>query len=395
VEVIVVVNSSENSTPEVLQQNLATVEAGRAWARTHGDPKLTLDVLSFPTLPARQAGVGLARKIGMDEAAARLERAGAGESGVIACYDADCRCDPNYLTSIERHFRAHPETPGCSFYFEHPLEGPLATAVYEAIARYELHLRYYVQALRFAQFPYAYHTIGSAMAVRPGPYRKQGGMNKRQAGEDFYFLQKIMPLGGFTDLLETRVIPSPRPSVRVPFGTGRAVKEFLAGRPILTYPMEAFLSLGALFGFVAELQAPRLFAGSDVERQLTPALQAFLCQENFEQALEEIRANTASPEAFQRRFFGWFNGFRVMKCLHHARDHFFGPRSIEREASKLLQLVEREGAGSVDAIRERSLAGASASAVFIAEDHLLEGRPTRSARELLATYREWQRRPSR
>ena len=90
----------------------------------------------------------------------------------------------------------NPRSPGCSIYFEHPLHGPLEPKVYEAIAAYELHLRYYVQALRYAAFPYAHHTIGSSMAVRADAYAKQGGMNKRQAGEDFYFLHKIIPLGG-------------------------------------------------------------------------------------------------------------------------------------------------------------------------------------------------------
>src|SRR5213594_3575687 len=99
------------------------------------------------------------------------------------------------------------------------MAGLLDPKVAEAIAAYELHLRYYVRALRYAGFPYAHHTIGSCMAVRADVYKKQGGMNKRQAGEDFYFLQKIIPLGHFTDLTETKVIPSSRPSDRVPFGT--------------------------------------------------------------------------------------------------------------------------------------------------------------------------------
>src|SRR4029434_9989987 len=99
--------------------------------------------------------------------------------------------------------------------------------IYKAIAAYELHLRYYLQALRTAGFPHGYHTIGSSMAVRARTYMEQGGMNRRQAGEDFYFLHKLIPLGGFTELNSTTVYPLPRPSNRVPFGTGRAVSEWL------------------------------------------------------------------------------------------------------------------------------------------------------------------------
>ena len=78
-----------------------------------------------------------------------------------------------------------------------------------AAAAYECHLRYYVEALRFAGFPHAYHTIGSAMAVRPEAYMKQGGMNRRKAEKIFYFLNKIMLLGNFSECLSTVVYPLP------------------------------------------------------------------------------------------------------------------------------------------------------------------------------------------
>jgi len=84
-------------------------------------------------------------------------------------------------------------------------------------------------------------------------------MNKRQAGEDFYFLQKIIPLGHFTDLTETKVIPSSRPSDRVPFGTGKAVRDFLRDRQSWTYPLQSFLDLKQLFE-----QLPELFRAKDL-----------------------------------------------------------------------------------------------------------------------------------
>ena len=55
--------------------------------------------------------------------------------------------------------------------------------------------------------------------------------------------------------------------------------------------------------------------------------------------LAEIRANTASEAAFRKRFFRWFDGFRVMKFLHHARDHFYGEGDTATETKKLLELT--------------------------------------------------------
>jgi hypothetical protein len=364
VEVIVVINSAEDCAVEVRERNEFALRQANAWAEDHEDARLVFHFLNFPRLPRKHAGVGLARKIGMDEALRRFDRSGQSPAGVLACFDADCQCDSNYLTALVTHFGSKPGTPGCSIYFEHPLLGPLPQPVYDAVAAYELHLRYYVQALRFACFPHAHHTVGSAMAVRALVYKAQGGMNKRQAGEDFYFLQKVIALGEFTDLTTTRVIPSPRPSRRVPFGTGRAICDALAGSPHPSYAWEAFLDLKQLFGQIAELQTQRSRA-SIANVRLSDVMRAFLIQEDFEAALDEMRANSASLPTFRKRFFAWFGGFRVMKFVHFARDRVYGPRGVEIEAGKLLDVLNVSR----------------------------QPKPGRSLRETLACYRELDRRP--
>jgi hypothetical protein len=341
VEVIVVINAPAGSSPEIFRQNERTLREATAWAAGHGDPRLRFHFLYFPELPPKQAGVGLARKIGMDEALRRLVEAGKAE-GVIAGFDADCRCEPNYLRSLERHFQEHPRTPACGIYFEHPLSGPLAPALYEGIAAYELHLRYYVQALRYAGFPYAYHTFGSGMAVRAEVYRQQGGMNRRQAGEDFYFLHKLIPLGEFSELSDTVVYPSPRSSERVPFGTGRAMRDYLGGQPLGTYPLESFLELKAFFDLAPAFYACACAEPPALLRRLPPPLRAFLRDQRFEEALGEIRANTATEPAFRKRLFRWFDGFRAVKFINYGRDQLYGERAVVPEARQLLALVSPE-----------------------------------------------------
>lgn len=338
VEVIVVINSSRTCAEEILAQNQETLSLASAWTAHHIDSRFAFHLLHFPDLPMRQAGVGLARKIGMDEAVRRLDDVGRPD-GIVVCYDADCRCEGNYLTSIERYFQEHSRSPGCSIYFEHPLEGPLDTPVYEAITAYELHLRYYVQGLRFAGFPYAHHTMGSCMAVRARIYTKQGGMNKRKAGEDFYFLQKIIPLGGFSDLTATKVVPSPRSSSRVPFGTGKAVLASLHQEAGRTYPWEAFLNLKSLFDRIPLLYRDNGLPFGGAGTGLSEAMRDYLQRQEFARAVTEIRQNTSTEAAFRKRFFHWFNAFRVMKFVHHARNHFYGERKIEEEAKRLLHLL--------------------------------------------------------
>jgi hypothetical protein len=321
-EVIVVVNSSETAEAELKARNARSAVVARDWFRAWKEPWFRLHVIECPDLPRKHAGVGLARKIGMDEAVRRFAGLGGDGSGIIVCYDADCRCDPNLLTEIEAWFSGNPRSPGCSVYFEHPLDGP-DPLINEAISRYELHLRYYVEACRYARHPFAFHTIGSSMAVTADAYVRQGGMNRRQAGEDFYFLQKLIPLGGFGEVNGARVIPSPRVSTRVPFGTGRAVGDYCRDRSgcFSSYPLEAFEELRVYF---ERIEAP---PGG--------LLEEFLKEQGWGGRLKEIASQTKGPEAFRKRFFRWFDAFMVMKWVHFARDHQYGAPPVEEVAGGL------------------------------------------------------------
>jgi hypothetical protein len=331
IEVIIVINSGQNAPESTLQRNRETHQEANAWITGHREEQLQFHCLNLTGLPKKKAGVGLARKIGMDEALHRFDDVNRLD-GVIVCFDADCTCDPNYLGEIERFFAEHPEAPGCSIYFEHPLDGPEEMGIYKAITLYELHLRYYVEALRYAGFPHAFHTIGSSMAVRARHYCAQGGMNKRQAGEDFYFLHKIIPLGAFGEVNSTRVLASPRPSHRVPFGTGRAVREYLDFGKFESYPLQAFQDLRFLF---ADL--PELYKSNGPISGYPAVLQQFLQEQEASSHLEQIREHTASQSAFQKRFFRWFDGFTAMKYIHFARDHAYGNADVLEVACEIYQ----------------------------------------------------------
>lgn len=341
VEVIVVINSSEEDAEEVKAYNLQTLWEATQWSEKYNTDKLRFHLLHFPGLPAKHAGVGLARKIGMDEACRRLEGAGH-PNGVIACFDADSRCDANYLTALEAHFREHPDTQACSVYFEHPLQGDdHPTEVYRAIAQYELHLRYFIDAQRYVGFPFAYQTIGSSMAVRCDAYQQQGGMNRRKAGEDFYFLHKFTALGHFSELNSTRIIPSPRPSHRVPFGTGRAVREMLeTGGTYLTYAPDSFEDLRVLPEIIPELYKLKDADWPAFAKKLPDSLRTFMEMIDARKRIANIRRHTNSPETFAKRFYRWFDAFQVMKFMHFARDRYYPNVPVAGAAKTFTKLLK-------------------------------------------------------
>ncbi len=339
VEVIVIVNSGELVSNEIFAQNQKTISDARVWMKNHEDEKLKFFLIDQPNLPKKFAGVGLARKIAMDEAVSRFNKIDK-VNGIITGFDADSACDTNYFVEIEKLFKKYPKANGANIFYEHPLEGKdFEQPIYDAIAQYELYLRYYMLAMRFAGHPHAFHTVGSSFAVSANAYIKQGGMNRRQAGEDFYFLQKIIALGKFYEIKTTRVIPSPRESDRVPFGTGKAIATFLE-EGILdykTYNYSAFKDIKIFFDRVDE------FFGVDYDTYLNKLIvslpgpvRSYLKEDNFFEALDEINRNCSSIESFRKKFFGAFNAFKILKYLNNVHEQFIDEESIVVCAKQLL-----------------------------------------------------------
>lgn len=343
-EVLIVINAPENAGEEVILSNKSSLQKTMEWINHHHDSSMRFHVLEKLSLPYRDAVVGLARKIGMDEAIHRFNMIDKPDACILS-FDADSCCDSDYFTAIDEALRQHPGAKGFTLYFEHPVEGnEFDERVYAAITEYELHLRYVNRFLRHAGFPYAHHTVGSCFGVRADIYTAQGGMNKRKGGEDFYFLHKIIPLGNFIDITTTRVIPSPRVSSRVPFGTGPVIGRYLNSEdPALkTYAPECFLALQDLFARI-----PKLFkAGRDdiagLVNQLSESLKAFLMENQVVESVMEINANCSSPETFSKRFYRWFDAFRVVKYLNYASRDFYPQVAIEEAARLFLSITENE-----------------------------------------------------
>lgn len=331
VEVITVINHGVNTDSDIVKQNETTTIQANQFSLDNNSELITFKTIEVFDMPPKKAGVGLARKIGMDEALNRFSKIN--KDGIIVCFDADSLCESNYFEAIISHFKKHPKTPGCSIHFEHPLEGNSYTIEeYNAIILYELHLRYYKNAQQYTGLPFVFHTIGSSMAVRASAYAKQGGMNKRKAGEDFYFLNKIIQLGNFTELNATTVIPSPRVSDRVPFGTGKAVGEIVSTDvgSLETYNFRIFVELKA---FVSDVLIKNKKLNTS---KLSSLINQFINVRELDVKIAEIANNANSEEAFITRFFKVFDAFWIMKYVHFARDNFHKQVPVLAASNELL-----------------------------------------------------------
>jgi len=339
VEVIVVNNMPENASREVIGLNDEIADKTAAWINKHSTNEFHFLLIKSLKMPEKEAGVGFARKTGMDQALYRFNHNDY-PAGIILSFDADSRCDPDYFTAIEDTIFKYPLLNGFNIYYEHPVTGyEFPKVVYRAIVEYEMHLRYLNLFIRFTGFPHAYHTVGSCFGVRAATYAREGGMNKKKAGEDFYFLHKIIPLGEFHEINSTRVIPSPRESGRVPFGTGAAIRKYIepGKQCIFTYSPACFHDLKSFFRTSGD------FYRMDPDQIVTTisclpeSIKNYLSDIHALDSIIEINANSGSRESFANRFFRWFDAFRVIKYLNYAGRTYYEKVDVRQAVTEYLK----------------------------------------------------------
>jgi len=344
VEVIVVVNAPQGAPLHSLEQNRSTLNYIESRKQNDKNIWFRLFSLDIESGIMPEWGVGLARKTGMDEALRRFCTIN-NPSGIIVSLDADCRVEKNYFSAICNQFYKRKNLNACSIYFEHDISGnEFSESEYRNILQYELHIRYFLQGLKFIGYPWPFHTIGSAMAVRAKQYALQGGMNRRQAGEDFYFIQKMISGGGYFSLNTTAVYPSSRTSLRVPFGTGVVMSKLCenSGSQFMTYNPIAFNDLRTLFDM-----SQLLFDCRENNYNAIPeSVKLYVDKNEWELKIAEIRENTANAGAFKKRFFNWFNMFKIVRYLNTAHQELFYKTPVIQAAADFLQNIKVEYTGN-------------------------------------------------
>ncbi len=310
VALLMVVNHPVDAPEECRRNNREFLRRLRAGERfgMPGDRLFWIDC----TTPGRELtrGVGEARRIGMDTGLDLLDPAGF-EDSLLFSLDADAWLKRGYFQRVITSFREAPGAGSASIGFRHR---PGATAEEErAIRSYEQYLARYVASLQAAGSPYAFQTVGSAMAVRASACIACGGMRMRAAGEDFYFLQALRKIAPVLVIPEILVEPAPRQSYRVPFGTGRAVAALMAGDGLPEFPEAGFAALAVLLQTADDgiLATPETFRAA-----LPETTGAWLEQAGFFPAWEKVLKNLPSrPGARRKAFDDWFDGLRTRQFI--------------------------------------------------------------------------------
>ncbi|OQB55292.1 MAG: hypothetical protein BWX99_01443 [Deltaproteobacteria bacterium ADurb.Bin151] len=295
-------------------------------------------------IPEGTGGVGMARKIGMD-AALRALKNSVNEPRLMISLDADTIVRPDYLNSVRTAMSSRKAQTGIVSY-KHRM--PADETGMKAICLYEIFLRYWVLGLKYARSPYAFHSIGSTIVTSADAYLAVRGMNRREAGEDFYFLNKLAKIGPIRRINETVVYPSARVSARVPFGTGAAVKKISgderSGHDL--YDPRVFFILKKWIDLMR--QSFRLSENRILEmaRDIDPGLESFLTLRGFLSVWLNIRRNVKDQKTFERQFHGWFDGFETLKLVNYLTREFYPRVSMISALKDILQMSEMKYPGS-------------------------------------------------
>ncbi len=338
---IAVVNGAEGASAETHAQNallLAELErrfsartelhvegvvAGAWIARDEHFDLLCLDRARENRRLPRGEGVGLARKIGADLAAA-LVTCGRVQCNYVGCSDADATLPEDYWACI---MDSGAKSSALLWPFSHTASGD--EAVDSATVLYEISLRYYVLGLAFAGSPYAYQSVGSSLAFDARAYASVRGFPKREAAEDFYLLDKLAKVAPLARLGGAPIRLQARASDRVPFGTGRGTAEIMAqsarGAPFELYSPRLFAALGAVIsGFDAFATSADLGSLRQAVLELAPedarATLAVLEQTKAFAALTDAARQAPRGAVLRRRVHTWFDALRTLRFLHVLRD---------------------------------------------------------------------------
>jgi hypothetical protein len=342
--IIFVINHSISSSSEIKEDNKKSLIMLREIINRDTNDPFVKDIISSllnvglidaategKEFTDKEAGVGLARKIGMDKALVVFDYSLPSKK-IIICLDADCTVENNYLSEINKSFNDF-NLSVATVEFEHNLS-------ITGILAYEIFLRHYVIGLKYAQSSYAYHTIGSTIVCDHEAYIKAGGMNTKPAAEDFYFLQKLAKMYSIAKIDSTVVRPSARESWRVPFGTGRSMMDYNSDKKnILVYDPDEYLILKHWLNLLNS----DLVLNTDIvlkeAKKIHTELFNFLEMKDFRKDWDKILLNSRSEKQLSYQRKNWFDAFKTFKLIHHLRDTDFPMMNVKTGTKKLFEML--------------------------------------------------------
>lgn len=346
------INEKHSSPKEIKDSNRKTV----AWLKRQFQFSQIADNISYAeaetfdillinrcedfAFPEKQ-GVGLARKIGNDIGAS-LFHEGRLISPWLHNTDGDAQIPTDYFDQV-RDLPLNKNISAVLFQYEHVHQaGITAESHWKAAIFYEIWLRYYVAGLAFAGSLYAFPTIGSTITIHAGKYTQAHGFPKKSAGEDFYLLNKLAKIGKIKYLMGSPIKLIDRYSNRVPFGTGQGTgkieEQSREGDSYDIYDPKIFEILKRFLQAIGQVYSKKDYQClTSLEKHLNPTelktLWKFCQLSELEKEVIASQKRAGPTGSAWAQFQHWFDAFRILKFIHHFRDHLYPSLPIQSAIS--------------------------------------------------------------
>ena len=309
--VVVVVNSVNNTPKNILADNYKTLEFIK---KSKYNFKLSVVDATTPglQLPDKYGGVGLSRKIGMDLSLPYLNN----EKSLLFTTDADTLLHPDYLKFVNNNFNKK-SIKAAIVNFKHLKS--TNNHIEKAIRQYEKFLFMTAKMISNTGSPYGYVSMGSTMICNVDAYCSIGGMPKKKATEDFYFLQELTKYCGVYKINKILVHPSPRSTERVFLGTGFRINQLINGLSIkkLYFSKKAYNTLEAWLLLGHSSWKKELDELLNQTQKIEYELSSFLIKEKISKVWNNIQNSSPTKIHFIKHFNCWFDALKTMKLLKY------------------------------------------------------------------------------
>ena len=161
--------------------------------------------------------------------------------------------------------------------------------------------------------------MGSTMICTSEAYTAVGGMPRKKATEDFYFLQELAKFCGVHVIPDILVYPSSRPIGRVYLGTGFRMAQVEQGFEIesLHYSQNAFTLLQQWIALGTAAWKISLIELLEKTISQNKGLKNFLLKEGIENIWKNLQSSSPTENHFHHQFHRWFDGLKTIRFLKH------------------------------------------------------------------------------
>jgi hypothetical protein len=255
-------------------------------------------------------GVGKARKVGCD-IALNLYINGVIKKPWIYSTDADVILPQDYFS---QSIKNSDDFSAIVLDFEHITDD---AELSQLQFLYDFKLRYYQTGISFAGLNYNYIPLGSTLIVQMECYAQVRGFPMRNAGEDFYLLNKLAKIKPIQYLVDDIVVKiKSRFSDRVPFGTGPAliqIKALASSEDYKYYHPECFIYLKKWIEFLQDRWAQ---GGLKIDKPSDKILLELYVFLNCENVFKRVSTQMTSQLRWQQFIHQWFDAFKGLKAVH-------------------------------------------------------------------------------